>query len=79
MIVGTKKSIRLETVELVRLQEGVNFMRCVVLLDRMELELVAWYSAPTVTVERYVEEISMILTEYDVQVMTGDFNARHTS
>lgn len=30
-------------------------------------------------VERFGNEINRILTEYDVQVIAGDFNARHPS
>lgn len=41
--------------------------------------MIFWYSSPTTTTETFGATISRVLNEYEVKVMMGDFNARHTA
>lgn len=77
MIIIVKKSLRLETAELIRVAETENFIQVIVLADRLGHALILWYSAPTVEVGRFGEELKRVLSEYKIQVLAGDFNARH--
>lgn len=47
-------------------------------MDRLGRALVMWYSALTVEVERFGEELNKVLANYDVKILAGDFNTRHT-
>lgn len=77
LVVILKNSLRVETAELIRVKDGEEFIQGVVLEDKEGDALVLWYSAPTTSPSKFGETINHILSEYNVKLMLGDFNARH--
>lgn len=77
LVMLIRNSLRVETVELIRPADGDNFIQGIVVEDRLGYSLIFLYSAPTVTAYFFGETIKRLLTEYNVQIMLGDLNARH--
>lgn len=71
-----KKTLRLETAELIRVRDGEDFIQGIVIVNRLGRTLVLLYSAPTVGSERFGDEVKSLLSEYNVHVIVGDLNAR---
>lgn len=72
-----KNTLRVETVELVKMNEGDELIQGIVVEDRKGEEMIFWYGSPTTTTDTFGATIKRLLTEYTVKLMLGDFNARH--
>lgn len=77
IIVLIKSELQLVTAEVMRIQDGNDFAQAVVLTDREERAYVGWYSSPVMSRAAFREAITRLHKDYDVQFLTGDFNARH--
>lgn len=53
MILILKSALRVETVELIRILEGDEFIQGIVIEERESNSMIGGYSAPTVTAERF--------------------------
>lgn len=79
MIVILRRELKVETVELVRVRDGEDFIQGIVIVDKEGGALIHWYSSPTTTNDTFGTTIKRMLKDYEVKVMMGDFNARHTT
>lgn len=77
LIAVIKTCLNLVTAEIVRINEGDDFAQAIVLTDKDEREFIGWYNTPVMTRRAFGEKLEKLLAEYDVQFVTGDFNARH--
>lgn len=77
MVVILRKTLRIETAEIIRPTSGVEFIQGLVLADRNVQAFVFWYCEPTVSTVHFVEKLSILLRDYEVQMIAGDYNACH--
>lgn len=77
IILIIRRSIRLETAEVIRLKDGDNFAQGLVMEDRLRQAVAFWYCAPTTSREKFGAIIKRLVEDYDLKLLAGDFNARH--
>lgn len=77
MIELIKIGLQVETAEIIRMHVGDEFSQAIILADRRNRAYIGWYSSPLMSQAGFGDTIRRICTDYDTQVITGDFNARH--
>lgn len=77
IIVIIKAELQLVTAEIKRIHEGNDFAQAIVLTDREEKAYIGWYCSPMMSRDAFRNELTKLYKDYDVQFITGDFNARH--
>lgn len=78
MIAIIKMELRLETAEILRMSKGNDFAQTIVLTDKENRGYIGWYNSPVMDKDTFSETLRRLITEYDTQIIIGDFNARHT-
>lgn len=79
VVIILKKILRIETAEMLRPQSGKDFTQGAVIVYREGQALVFCYCAPTLTTQTFGTTLERLLREYNVQIISGDYNARHTA
>lgn len=74
-----KRSLKLETARILKVMNGDNFIQSIVMEDRTGKALAFWYCAPLVEKEFFTKTLAIMMKEHDLQLLTGDFNARQPS
>lgn len=77
LILIIRRTIRLETVGLLRPKDNVDCYQGIIMEDREGRALAFWYGAPTLGNTELEGIITRLLKDYDTQFLAGDFNSRH--
>lgn len=77
LIEVVKTCINLVTAEVVRINDGNDFAQAIVLMDKDKRSFIGWYNSPGMTRRAFGEKLEKLLEDYYVQLISGDFNARH--
>lgn len=64
------------TAEILRIQKGKDFAQAVILTYRENRAYIGWFSSPMMNRETFKERLIKFHKDYDIQFITGDFNAR---
>lgn len=77
LILIIRRTIQLETAELLRPEDNTTFFQGIIMEDREGRALAFWYGAPTLGNTEFEATLTQLLTEYNIRFLTGDFNSRH--
>lgn len=77
MVVLTRSELQITTAEVIREEEGNNFIHAIILTNRKNETIVSWYNSPTTNRQYFYDKLKNTLNNRDVRCLAGDLNARH--
>lgn len=74
MVVLVKQELKMELVDVIRKEQGHNFIHAIVMQNKQKEAIVGWYNSPGTKRQIFHDELKTVLTKYNLHCLAGDLN-----
>lgn len=68
-----KKDLQMVTSEVIREEQGDDFLQAVVIKNKRNEAIVGWYNSPCMKRESFYEKLKYVLTKHDGRYLAGGY------